>query len=268
MLSLPQSIYLKQVGLIVYMAQVGCFVPATCAYIGLTDRILTRIASLESVSLQQSTFTIDAGQIAQMCKQCSPRSLLLVDEFGKGTSLVDGVALLSAFIEHLSEFKQGDGLPPPRTVITTHLLEVFEHKLLAAPPPAARGSLLPFVCAFHMAVLDDPNDESLVPLFQLEPGERSASSHALHCAKKAGVDEDTILRATQVGAAIRTKSQLGLLELDRDGDGSAENARLLAHRALRLFKSMAATEESGGGAGSAAQLRELMAALAQMPAMS
>ena len=81
-----KSVYLKQVAMIVYMAHVGCFVPAERAIIGLTDKILTRICTRESVSKAQSAFVIDLQQIALAMRLATPRSLLIIDEFGKGTN--------------------------------------------------------------------------------------------------------------------------------------------------------------------------------------
>ena len=80
-----KSVYLKQVALIVYMAHVGCFVPADCATVGLTDKILTRIATRETVSRFQSAFMIDLQQVALAITLATRRSLVIIDEFGKGT---------------------------------------------------------------------------------------------------------------------------------------------------------------------------------------
>lgn len=80
-----KSIYLKQIALIVYMAHVGCFVPADSATIGLTDKILTRVATRESVSKFQSAFMIDLQQVALAMSLATERSLVIIDEFGKGT---------------------------------------------------------------------------------------------------------------------------------------------------------------------------------------
>lgn len=80
-----KSVYLKQVALIVYMAHVGCFVPAESATIGLTDKILTRIATRESVTKFQSAFMIDLQQVALAMSLATQRSLVIIDEFGKGT---------------------------------------------------------------------------------------------------------------------------------------------------------------------------------------
>lgn len=80
-----KSVYIKQIALIVYMAHVGCFVPAKTALIGLTDKILTRITTRETVSKIQSAFMIDLQQISSIVDLATHRSLLVIDEFGKGT---------------------------------------------------------------------------------------------------------------------------------------------------------------------------------------
>ena len=80
--------YLKQVGLIVFMTHIGCFVPCEQATIGLTDKIMTRIQSQDSVSVHQSTFAVDLLQIKNMVTVCTDKSLLLIDEFGKGLYLM------------------------------------------------------------------------------------------------------------------------------------------------------------------------------------
>ncbi|KAJ7341932.1 hypothetical protein JRQ81_007981 [Phrynocephalus forsythii] len=95
-----KSVYLKQVGLITFMALIGSYVPATEAEIGAVDGIYTRIHSRESVSLGLSTFMIDLNQVAKAVNNATERSLVLIDEFGKGTNTVDGVSLLAAVVRH------------------------------------------------------------------------------------------------------------------------------------------------------------------------
>jgi DNA mismatch repair protein MSH5 len=115
-----KSIYLKQVGLIVYLAHLGSWVPAKSCQLGLTDRIFSRIQSLESCSMSHSSFGIDLNQVSVMLRNSTPKSLLLIDEFGKGTQSSDGVALLAATISYLD--KLGDACP--RTVVATHFHEL------------------------------------------------------------------------------------------------------------------------------------------------
>ncbi|GMF04018.1 unnamed protein product [Ambrosiozyma monospora] len=91
-----KSTLLLKVGLLVFLSHIGCFIPGT-GKIGLTNRILTRMNSRESVGKLQSTFMRDSMQMARCLSRCTPKSLILMDEFGKGTDVIDGPALLSAF---------------------------------------------------------------------------------------------------------------------------------------------------------------------------
>lgn len=102
-----KSVYLKQVGLIAYLAHIGACVPAEAAVVGLMDGIFARIASRESSSVANSSFFLDLTQVSTMLRHASPRSLLLIDEFGKGTDPLDGAALLGASLEHIVDSHGG-----------------------------------------------------------------------------------------------------------------------------------------------------------------
>lgn len=139
-----KSIYLKQVALIVYMAHVGCFVPAEQATVGLTDKILTRISTRETVSRTQSAFMIDLQQISCAMRLATRRSLLVIDEFGKGTDasgmsrtesrkkipliFIDGAGLMCGILKHFLEL----GDERPKVLAATHFHEIFENNFL--PP--------------------------------------------------------------------------------------------------------------------------------------
>jgi DNA mismatch repair protein MSH5 len=111
-----KSVYLKQVAVIVYMAHVGSFVPAESARIGITDKILSRVATRESVSRIQSAFMIDLQQISLALSLASRRSLLIIDEFGKGTDSSDGAGLACAVFKHLLSL----GTERPKVLAATH----------------------------------------------------------------------------------------------------------------------------------------------------
>ena len=111
-----KSVYLKQVALIVYMAHVGCFVPADSAKIGLTDNILSRVTTRETVSRVQSAFMMDLQQISLALSLATRRSLLIIDEFGKGTESSDGAGLACAVMEYLLSL----GSERPKVVGATH----------------------------------------------------------------------------------------------------------------------------------------------------
>lgn len=111
-----KSVYLKQVALIVFMAHVGSFVPAMSAKIGLTDKILSRITTRETVSRSQSAFMIDLQQVALALNSATRRSLLIIDEFGKGTDASDGAGLACAVMEYLLSL----GVERPKVIGATH----------------------------------------------------------------------------------------------------------------------------------------------------
>jgi DNA mismatch repair protein MSH5 len=111
-----KSVYLKQVALIVFMAHIGSFVPAENATIGLTDKILSRVTTRETVSRAQSAFMIDLQQISLALSLATRRSLLIIDEFGKGTESSDGAGLACAVMEHLLSMKT----ERPKVIGATH----------------------------------------------------------------------------------------------------------------------------------------------------
>ncbi|CAH0476482.1 unnamed protein product [Peronospora belbahrii] len=211
-----KSVYLKVVGLLQYMAQIGSFVPAEKAEIGLVTKVFSRIQSMESATVSQSSFTIDCNQMAWMLNHGDGRSLFLIDEFGKGTAELDGIALLSSIINHLSRCNFTSGRP--RVVLTTHFLEIFRDDLLE-PSLFIGQSLTPndghqsgsssdtgrIMCNV-MASTDAPESfsatSSAVPLFELRPG-ISKHSNALTCALKCGIPQQLVERAQEVLDCIK-----------------------------------------------------------------
>lgn len=180
-----KSVYLKQVALVVYLAHIGSFVPAEQACIGLTDRILTRIATRESVSRNESAFAIDLKQAAFSVNFATRRSLILVDEFGKGTNAMDGAGLVTALLDHFANL----GDEAPKVLAATHFHEIFENNFLQSSPRLAFA---------HMDVrvdLEADNvDDQVTYLFRLRPG-RSTSSFGSRCAAMNGVDAAVVERA-------------------------------------------------------------------------
>lgn len=183
-----KSIYLKQVAIIVYMAHVGSFVPADSATIGLTDKIMTRIATRESVSRMQSAFMIDLQQASIALSLATRRSLLIIDEFGKGTESYDGAGLAAGVFEHL--LKRGPGCP--KVLGATHFHEIFEAGFLK--PRAA----LSFA---HMEVRIDEEEsapeDQITYLYNYRLG-RSISSLGTYCAAMSGIPKEVVSRAEQL----------------------------------------------------------------------
>ncbi|KAL2059622.1 hypothetical protein ABVK25_000915 [Lepraria finkii] len=183
-----KSVYLKQIALIVYMAHVGCFVPAERAVIGLTDRILTRIATRETVSKFQSAFMIDLQQVALAMTLATHRSLVIIDEFGKGTDSSDGAGLACGVFEHFLSL----GDERPKVLGATHFHEIFEYGFLKPRP---------FLVFGYMEVRLDREaqdlEDQITYLYNFRPG-RSITSYGSCCAALNGVDRAVVDRANEL----------------------------------------------------------------------
>ncbi|RMZ69201.1 dna mismatch repair msh5 [Pyrenophora seminiperda CCB06] len=180
-----KTVYLKQVALIVYMAHIGSYVPADSAEIGITDKILSRVTTRETVSRTQSAFMIDLQQISLALSLATHRSLLIIDEFGKGTEISDGAGLACAVMEHLLNL----GAERPKVIGTTHFHEIFEQGLLKPRPALAFG---------HMEVRIDTDavevSDQITYLYNFREG-RSTSSFGTCCAAMNGIPPEIVQRA-------------------------------------------------------------------------
>ncbi len=219
-----KSVYMKQIALIVYLAHTGSYVPATRATIGLTDRILTRIATRETVVNDESAFLVDLKQAAFAMNFATRRSLLLVDEFGKGTTAECGSALLTAYLTYFLDL----GVYRPRVLAGTHFHEVFENGFLQP------GQDVGFA---HMDVHLDPAakdpEDQITFLYRLLPG-RSSSSLGVLCAAASGVPSDVIRRAEAIVALQDRNESLveACSELSEEEKRELEQAELVARRFL------------------------------------
>eukprot|EP00814_Leptocylindrus_danicus_P000752 CAMPEP_0116014172 /NCGR_PEP_ID=MMETSP0321-20121206/6132_1 /TAXON_ID=163516 /ORGANISM="Leptocylindrus danicus var. danicus, Strain B650" /LENGTH=904 /DNA_ID=CAMNT_0003483799 /DNA_START=123 /DNA_END=2836 /DNA_ORIENTATION=+ len=183
-----KSCYTRQVGMLVYMAHLGCFLPCDRAKIAITDQILARISSVETCAVPQSSFQLDLTQMATILRRSTQRTLVLVDEFGKGTAPASGIAVLTAALRKLVSLKS-------RVVCTTHFLEVFSLGLLKDNVDGVR--------VLRMAVhVPESNEDNPVPLFKLELGIAKTSA-GLVCAKMAGVPTNVISRAKEILSAVK-----------------------------------------------------------------
>lgn len=221
-----KSVYMKQVALIVYLAHTGSYVPATSATIGVTDRILTRIATRETVVNDESAFLVDLKQAAFSMNFATRRSLLLIDEFGKGTTSESGSALFAAYLTYFLDL----GPERPKVLAGTHFHEVLENGLLKAGRDVAFA---------HMDVRLDPQAEDVESqvtfLFHLLPG-RGSSSLGVLCAATNDVPGDVIRRAEAIVALQERNENLvaacsDLSEEDKQGLAQAE---LVARRFLAM----------------------------------
>ncbi|KAF3764856.1 hypothetical protein M406DRAFT_259223 [Cryphonectria parasitica EP155] len=221
-----KSVYLKQVALIVFLAHIGSFVPAARACIGLTDRLLTRIATRESVSRNESAFAIDLKQAAFSINFATRRSLILIDEFGKGTNSMDGAGLMTALIDHFLGLSD----EAPKVLAATHFHEIFEHNYLSGSPRLYLA---------HMDVrvdLETENREDQVTfLFRLTPG-RCASSFGSRCAAMNGVDEAVVQRSDAIALLLARGDDLraACARLTEQETEKLEEAELVAREFLEM----------------------------------
>ncbi|KAF7180538.1 hypothetical protein CNMCM7691_009829 [Aspergillus felis] len=184
-----KSVYMKQVALNVYLAQVGSFVPAEKAEIGVTDKILVKMNSQESVSKIQSTFMNDLQQISFDLKQVTGRSLLLIDEFGKGTNESDGIGLACGILEHLLNLEDA-----PKVIAATHFHEIFENGFLQPRPRLQLGHMEVRISGEARHV-----DDQITYLYNFRPG-RSNKSFGTICAAMNGISQTIVDRANELAA--------------------------------------------------------------------
>ncbi len=173
-----KSTYMRQVALCVLMAHIGCFVPASQAKIGLVDAIFTRIGAMDNVSGGQSTFMVEMAETAEILNTATPRSLVILDEVGRGTSTYDGVAIAWSVVEHLVESVGA------RTLFATHYHEL---NVLELAHPA-------FIKNVRMVVAEQNGE--IVFLHRVEAG-AAQKSYGIQVAKMAGLPSRVIQRSTQ-----------------------------------------------------------------------
>uniref|UniRef100_A0A8D3B7Y6 MutS protein homolog 5 n=1 Tax=Scophthalmus maximus TaxID=52904 RepID=A0A8D3B7Y6_SCOMX len=209
-----KSIYLKQVGLIVFMALIGSDVPAKEAEIGLVDGIFTRMQSRESVSVGLSTFMIDLNQMAQAINSSTGNSLVLIDEFGKGTNTVDGLSLLASSISH---WLRKAPMDVPHVLLATNF-----HSLLQL-------GLLPSSVLLSLLTLETAVDgDELVFLYQLKEG-ICHSSYAANIATLAGLPVTLVQRGVEVSELYRTGRPIKLID-----KASSDECRSVVEKFLNL----------------------------------
>jgi DNA mismatch repair protein MutS len=173
-----KSTYLRQVALIVLLAQAGSFVPARAASIGAVDRIFSRVGASDDLARGESTFMVEMIETANILRFATPQSLVILDEVGRGTATFDGLSLAWAIVEHLHEKV---GAP---ALFATHYHELTE-----------LAELLPRVVNRTMAVKEW--EEKIVFLRRVIPGSAD-KSYGLHVARLAGIPETVVERAGQV----------------------------------------------------------------------
>jgi len=175
-----KSALLRQTALIVLMAQMGCYVPAKAATIGIVDKIFTRVGASDNLSRGESTFMVEMTETASILNNLSDRSLVLMDEIGRGTSTYDGVSIAWAITEYL----HNQPLVKPKTLFATHYHELNQ---LSEDFPRIKN--------FNVAVKEV--DNKVIFLRKLKPG-GSAHSFGIHVAQIAGMPQPIVLRASEI----------------------------------------------------------------------
>lgn len=195
-----KSTYMRQVALIVLMAQIGSFVPAKSARIGVIDRVFTRIGASDDLAGGQSTFMVEMSEVAEILKNATSKSLLILDEIGRGTSTYDGMAIARAVLEWCANPK----CLGAKTLFATHYHELtcLEEELSG-------------VLNFNIAA--KKRNDQIIFLRKILPG-RADESYGVEVAKLAGVPERVVLRGREL-----------LRQLEAQGAGSPKAERVLPH---------------------------------------
>ena len=203
-----KSAILRQTGLIVLMAQMGCFVPAKAASIGLIDKIFTRVGASDNLSSGESTFMVEMNETASILNNISDNSLILLDEIGRGTSTYDGISIAWA----IAEFLHTHPTARPKTLFATHYHELNE-----------LANTMSRVKNFNVSIKEVSN--KVIFLRKLVPG-GSEHSFGIHVAKMAGMPPKLINRANEI---------LKKLEIDRtEGQSIKDSIKKVQNQAYQL----------------------------------
>ena len=175
-----KSTFMRQVAIITLMAQIGCFVPAESARIGIVDKIFTRVGASDDLSSGQSTFMVEMNEVANILKNATPKSLVILDEIGRGTSTYDGLSIAWAVAEYIAD-KEKIGC---KTLFATHYHELLELE------EKVEG-----IKNYHIAVKE--KGEDIIFLRKILEG-GTDESYGIHVAKLAGVPKNVVTRANKI----------------------------------------------------------------------
>jgi DNA mismatch repair protein MutS len=181
-----KSTYLRQVALVILLAQTGSFVPADSASIGMVDRIFTRIGAQEDLAAGQSTFMVEMTEAANILNNASPRSFIILDEIGRGTSTYDGLSIAWAVVEFIHNHPELGA----KTLFATHYHELVD-----------LADILPRVKNFNVAVAEQ--GDRVIFLHKIVPG-GADRSYGIHVAQLAGLPKSVTIRAQEVLADLES----------------------------------------------------------------
>ena len=199
-----KSALLRQTALIVLMAQIGSFVPATSASIGYFDKIFTRVGATDNISRGESTFMVEMLETSMIMHNLSARSLVLLDEIGRGTSTYDGMSIARALVQYIHEYGKG-----AKTLFATHYHELNDLE-----------ETYPRVKNYHISVKEDGKD--IIFLRKLAPG-GVAHSFGIHVARMAGMPREVVEAAEKTLRDLeRREKNANALSKDAADDGSVQ----------------------------------------------
>ena len=184
-----KSALLRQTALIVLMAQIGCFVPAESAHIGMVDKIFTRVGASDNISVGESTFMVEMNEAADILNNMTSRSLVLFDELGRGTSTYDGISIAWAIVEYIHEHPRAHA----KTLFATHYHELTEME-----------RSFPRIKNYNVSVKEVGN--KVIFLRKLVPG-GSEHSFGIHVARMAGMPKSIVSRASEILKVLETEKR-------------------------------------------------------------
>ena len=223
-----KSTYMRQVALITLMAHMGSFVPAQSAKIGIVDRIFTRVGASDDLASGQSTFMVEMNEMAHILRSATPKSLIVLDEIGRGTSTFDGLSIAWAVVEYLVD-KQKIGA---KTLFATHYHELSELE-----------GRLGGVVNYRISVKE--HGEDVIFLRKIERG-GADKSFGIHVAHLAGLPRPVIMRAHEILARIEAndvnQSSIGQNILQSDADRAPQQVGLFESPAMDLIEELRALD--------------------------
>lgn len=211
-----KSTYMRQVAIITLLAHIGSFVPAKEAYVPITDRIFTRVGASDDLAFGQSTFMVEMSEVAQILANATDKSLIVLDEIGRGTSTFDGLSIAWAVVEHLSKYFKA------KTLFATHYHELTELE-----------GALEGVKNYKIAVKE--LDDNVVFLRKIIRGGAN-KSFGIEVARLAGVPNDVILRAKEISKNLEKVNQKLDLDIFKENKEKAEENTKLALSILANLK--------------------------------
>lgn len=199
-----KSALLRQTALITIMAQIGCFVPAESAHVGLVDKVFTRVGASDNISVGESTFMVEMNEAADILNNLSQRSLVLFDELGRGTSTYDGISIAWAIVEHIHEHKRARA----RTLFATHYHELNDME-----------EIYPRIKNYNVSVKEI--DNKVIFLRKLERG-GSEHSFGIHVAKMAGMPKSIVKRASEILRQLEKENRQEGISVGNTSGGKAQ----------------------------------------------